>query len=329
MISISFIIPTLNEGRHIGDTIDSIVEATGNRWIREIIVVDNGSWDETALCAKEKGATVLICPDESIGSLRNRGAAAAQGEIFIFLDGDVALTPRWGREIGKVFDRMDEEPLTVTGSICGIPERPSWLERYWFDPALRRVIPGYVNSGHMIVSRALFDRVKGFDECLETGEDVDICRRARSVGASVVVNPGLPVIHKGYPRTMAEFYRREQWHGIGDYSSIRKVTRSKPALVSLFLLSVFVIALAASGFTGTAWPFLLFAFIFAGICLLSAVARFGMSGFPWIRGAYIYSFYFAARAGSFVAKLVSRRGQKTGPGNIVREQVTKEGKTCQ
>ena len=156
MITLAFIIPTLNEGLNIGDTIDRIVEATEGGWKREIIVVDNGSKDDTVKIAMEKGAKVLSYPNESISGLRNRGASESTADILLFIDGDVTVTSEWGQELNNAVSQLCRNSKQIIGSVCGVSEQPSWLEKNWFDPALRRKAPGYVNSAHMIVSRSLF-----------------------------------------------------------------------------------------------------------------------------------------------------------------------------
>lgn len=306
MITLSFIIPTFNEEHNIGVTIDRIVENTGNDWTREIIVVDNGSKDETVKIATEKRARVLICPDVFISSLRNRGAHASTAEILVFIDGDVSVTPQWGSELSDAVNQLLENPMQIIGSVCGVAERAGWLERNWFDPALRRKPPGYVNSAHMIVHRSLFDALGGFDEHIETGEDVDFCERAKHRGARIVLNPRLAVIHRDYPKNLRAFFKREKWHALGDYSSIQKVKYSKPAIVSVFLILALPFCVILSLMTKQMWLLILYLGLFVAVCLASSIHRFGISGFRWIRGGVIYAIYFTARGISFAEVMYFR-----------------------
>ena len=56
---ITFIIPALNEEKHIGRVIDSIIRHCNNKLIKQIIIVDNGSTDKTKGIAAFKGSEIL------------------------------------------------------------------------------------------------------------------------------------------------------------------------------------------------------------------------------------------------------------------------------
>ncbi|MEW8204871.1 MAG: glycosyltransferase, partial [Candidatus Thiodiazotropha taylori] len=67
-IALSFIIPTMNEADNIGRLIDSI-QRHNEQGSYEIIVVDNGSEDQTRSIAETKGATVLLEPELNVSAL--------------------------------------------------------------------------------------------------------------------------------------------------------------------------------------------------------------------------------------------------------------------
>lgn len=306
MITLSFIIPTLNEGLVIGGTIDRIVEATANKWIREIIVVDNGSTDQTVNIAQKKNAKVLFSSGRTIAAVRNVGAGEAQGDIIVFLDADVLLTQEWSEGIEQVAQYLMKDPMILTGSICRIDENASWIERNWFDPSLRRQLPKYINSGHLILNRQLFNLIGGFDHMMETGEDVDFCMRATHLGARVVHNPQLKVIHLGYPKRVSNFIRRERWHGRGDYNSAKDTLSSKPALTSLFLLFSLIFALVSAVSSNNYLWILVFVFFAMLVLLMSALHRFGLCKRAFFPGTLIYGIYFGARILSFLDIILSR-----------------------
>lgn len=86
------IIPAFNEEQSIGQVIRSIP----HEWIREIIVVDNGSVDHTAIEARSAGAVVLHEQRKGYGYACLRGidrALALQADIIVFLDGDFSDYP--------------------------------------------------------------------------------------------------------------------------------------------------------------------------------------------------------------------------------------------
>jgi glycosyltransferase involved in cell wall biosynthesis len=89
-MQISIIIPTLNEADCIGQVLAEIPRDLGP----EILVIDSGSTDDTVAIAASGGARVIHEPRRGYGQACATGAAAACGEIVVFLDGDGADDPR-------------------------------------------------------------------------------------------------------------------------------------------------------------------------------------------------------------------------------------------
>lgn len=90
-MSVSVIIPALNEEETIADVVRGVPTATAN----EVIVVDNGSADSTAAHAKEAGARVITEPRRGYGRACAAGmrALSSDCDIVVFLDGDGSDCP--------------------------------------------------------------------------------------------------------------------------------------------------------------------------------------------------------------------------------------------
>ena len=88
-MSASVIIPTLNEEASIGSVLAAIPPGS----IAEVIVVDGGSSDRTVEIAQAGGARVIHEPKRGYGRACASGAATAQGDVVVFLDGDGADDP--------------------------------------------------------------------------------------------------------------------------------------------------------------------------------------------------------------------------------------------
>lgn len=85
----AIIIPALNEEDAIGEVVRSVIDCAD-----EVIVVDNGSTDRTAECAREAGATIVGARPAGYGRACMAGVAAAEtAELLIFMDGDGADDP--------------------------------------------------------------------------------------------------------------------------------------------------------------------------------------------------------------------------------------------
>ena len=86
MSSLSIVIPAKNEAGAIGTAVAGAREAYPDA---EIIVVDDGSDDDTGTVAREAGATVIQHPESlGNGAAVKAGARAASGDIIAFMDGD-------------------------------------------------------------------------------------------------------------------------------------------------------------------------------------------------------------------------------------------------
>jgi glycosyltransferase involved in cell wall biosynthesis len=89
LATVSVVIPALNEAENIAD----VVKEMPWELIRECIVVDNGSTDATAVEALSAGARVVAEPQRGYGRACAAGAAAAGGDILVFMDGDGSDVP--------------------------------------------------------------------------------------------------------------------------------------------------------------------------------------------------------------------------------------------
>jgi glycosyltransferase involved in cell wall biosynthesis len=88
-MSISVIIPALNEEESIG----RVLTAIPTEGVDEVILVDGGSSDDTVPIARSFGAHVIVEPRRGYGRACATGLAAAHGDIVVFLDADGADDP--------------------------------------------------------------------------------------------------------------------------------------------------------------------------------------------------------------------------------------------
>lgn len=311
--AISIVIPARNEAAHLPALLAGLEAQLPPPPASEVIVVDNGSTDDTALLAEAGGARVLREPAGTVAALRNRGATEARGRVLAFLDADMRVTPAWGARLPEVVARLEAEPNLITGSRAGIDPPGSWIERSWFEP-LARAESRYMNSGHLIMSAELFRTLGGFSTGLETGEDADLGARAVAAGARIEGDPHLAVIHRGYPKTLRAFVRRELWHGKGDAAPGR-LWRSRVALVALGVLALHGVALAGllAGAPGVAAAA---AGLVALACLGASAARYRREPLRTrLANAFLFYWYFVARGVSALVTWLGRApssGGRTG-----------------
>ena len=300
MTSLSFIIPARNEAALISEAVTNIRQFAPQEVPWELLIVDNGSTDRTFAVAESFSDVRALRSTGTVGNARNEGVAASKGDVLVFLDADVRLTPAWQRGIGRVLEQLRSAPKLVTGSTVTVPPSPSLIERYWFQPATLQHRQ-YINSGHLIMTRGFFLELRGFDAGLRTGEDFDLSRRARAAGGSVRDDRELEAIHLGFPKTLSSFARRELWHGQGDGGGLAKILRSKVALLALLLAALSIGGPLLSLLQQSALPAQIGVGVSACVCLLCGIRRSrSLNPIAWLVNGSLYYVYFLARAAALL-----------------------------
>jgi glycosyltransferase involved in cell wall biosynthesis len=137
---LSIIIPTFNRAASLARTLKSIAAVARPSDAIEILVIDNGSTDQTqevynSAKAKNKTHEWRYFYDDMPGLLsgRHRGAKEAQGEILAYLDDDVLLAPSWLEALKDAFS--DPEVALVGGPSTPQYEidPPAWLNALWSE----------------------------------------------------------------------------------------------------------------------------------------------------------------------------------------------------
>lgn len=138
MPDVSIIIPTLNRARLLAGTLEGVAKVLDHSQSTEVIVVDNGSSDQTTAVFNEIKTKFRYLdwryvyePMPGLLSGRHRGAKEARGEILSYLDDDVLLTPSWLEGLREGF--ADGDTALVSGP--SLPEfevtPPEWLDGLW------------------------------------------------------------------------------------------------------------------------------------------------------------------------------------------------------
>jgi glycosyltransferase involved in cell wall biosynthesis len=327
---VSFIVPVRNDAARLHTCLRSILRNPQTPKQVEIIVVDNGSTDDSAAVAKRLGAHVLTVESGRVAELRNRGAELARGDVLAFVDADNEIAGGW---LYAALECLRLADVGAVGALYQAPPDGTWVQRTYGH--LRggprdQQDAGWLGSGNLAVSRRAFERVGGFDTTLETCEDVDFCHRLRSNGLRIVSDARLKSVHHGDPRTLWEVLTSERWRGRDNL----RVTFRKPvkwaAVPSAVVpvLHVLFMALAVLGVAVLATNIRL-----GGLLIAAALAGFvGGTAMRVIRAAIREAGVRASLMSSFVVAsfldagralaLVSRAPHRGGPAREARRTVT-------
>lgn len=219
---VSFVIPVLNGERDIARCLHSIQRLHFPLEAYEVIVLDNGSTDRTPHIVRELGFNCMVVPNVHVSTLRNKGVARAEGNFIAFVDADVELAPDWLCNGLAIFK---DQRVVASGCFPGVPEEATWVQRTWdmHQRGRQRIhVPhpvSWLPSMNLIVRRDDFLAVAGFNEQLETTEDVDLCYRLGRRGTTLW-NPTMEAIHWGEARDLLTFWRKEVWRGIGNLRGV-------------------------------------------------------------------------------------------------------------
>ncbi len=178
---ISIVVPAFNEERHLGETLANlnIAKELLQRETRnqaEIIVVDNNSADSTAEIARGLGATVATESLHNIAKVRNTGAKLSHGDVVVFVDADT-LVP--ANLLSRIVAAMSDG--RCFGGAVDPDYRPRKLTVRTYLQLWRVIgtLTGMAQGATQFVSKDIFLALKGYDETLFMGEDVDLYWRLK------------------------------------------------------------------------------------------------------------------------------------------------------
>ena len=200
--TVSVIIPTYNRAGMLQEAVDSVLAQDYSDF--ELIVIDDGSTDETPQILKDYGTKIKVIRQHNHGvsAARNRGIAAASGGFIAFLDSDDLWLP------GKLTIQTKFLKSTPDALICQTEEiwirdgvRVNPRERHQkysgmiFERSLALCL---VSPSAVMVRRGLFDKFGLFDESLPACEDYDLWLRVSCRCPVYLINKPLIIKRGGH-----------------------------------------------------------------------------------------------------------------------------------
>ena len=254
---VSVIVPAYNEERHIGDTLNSLIEVDYQN--KEVIVVDDGSTDKTYSIAYEftryfdKGRfSVIRKQNGGKSSALNFGIRFARGDIIIIVDADSIVERTTIKELVREF--QDSSVVGVAGD-CVVSNRINFLANcqaleYLISMNVFRrafgllgfvlIIPGPIGAfrREAMLERGLCDK-----DTLT--EDFDVTLKLLKSGKKIVESPS-----KSYttvPMTLEDLYRQKSRWTQGAVQTLLKhkdiMSNTKHGIIRIFLYPIKLLSL--------------------------------------------------------------------------------------
>jgi cellulose synthase/poly-beta-1,6-N-acetylglucosamine synthase-like glycosyltransferase len=200
-----------------GGAMDSeIVDGKVVEW--EVIVVDDGSRDATAAIveAHPLGVRLLRQAHRGAAAARNRGVAAARGQLLLFTDADCRPRPDWALEMAR--------PLVMPGGPSGSKglfetDQRSLLARFAqaeYEEKERRMLGRasvpFADTAAAAYRASVFREFGGFRSDLGAVEDTELAFRLAAAGHRIVVAPAARVLHQ-HPERLRDYLGRKWRYG--------------------------------------------------------------------------------------------------------------------
>jgi glycosyltransferase involved in cell wall biosynthesis len=193
--------PTYNAGARIGAAISSVLTQTHPQV--ELVVVDDGSTDDTVAIAEGFGDRIVLLHQENAGpnAARNTGLRHASGDVIALCDSDDFLLPHYLAEALRVLESSPERTWVTCASRL---MTDTGLKDYGYSPfgevpreqQREAILQGNIVSIFSVFPRAMVDEIGYFDEQLKRAEDWEYWARAILSGWRVAFQPDIACFYR-------------------------------------------------------------------------------------------------------------------------------------
>jgi glycosyltransferase involved in cell wall biosynthesis len=214
-LKLSVIVPTRDRPEKLNSTLAALARQQDiDPRDYELIVVDDGSDPPVAIerGARARVAHLIRLDGDGRSVARNKGAEAAGGELLVFVDDDVLVSPgflsaHWGARLdwpGAL--QVGATPLPETALAAPFGRFRQRLEDALVPDSAGPLQARRFTAQNMAVERSVFRRLGGFDPELSVGEDQDLALRHTADGGPIVFVPQARGVHDDHDALDLESY---------------------------------------------------------------------------------------------------------------------------
>ena len=225
LLTVSVVVPAYNSAAYLRRCLESLAAQTYPRNHYEVIVVDDGSKDDTAAIAEDFARAwegrLIVLRERNGGPARarNKGAEAASAALVAFMDADCVAAPDWLDALTETLG--DSDAVGVGGPLANVSSR-DWVSRYldacsFYRHRVRRGRVEYLLTQNAMYRRSALIQLGGFVERQVVGaEDVDLSLRLTQAGHSLLLAERGTVTHYGTPTTVRGLWKKLYHYGVGN-----------------------------------------------------------------------------------------------------------------
>lgn len=330
----SVIVPTYNRSNEISELLNSLVNQTLDASLFEIIIVDDGSTDNTEpVVANVKlntsfNVTFLKQDHKGPGEARNYGMKEAKGEYLLFIDSDCIADENWLTAYKNRLEKVIQKPAGFGGPDKVLPS---------FSPVQKAIdysmtsfittggIRGHSKKGiskyyprsfNMGVRKDVYEKIGGMGK-LRHGQDIEFSHRILSTGESVIKVDDAVVYHKRR-MSIKKFFRQVFNWGVARIN-LYKIDKDMLEPVHFFPAIGTLTALLILIFT-ILYPSIFIWFILFGVFVLIAMGIHGVIKYkdfrtffyiPIIVPTQIFG-YGLGFITAFIRRIIFKQGEFTG-----------------
>ena len=182
--TVCLVIPARNAAKTVHRCLAAAATILEQQQLAQIIVVDDGSTDDTAKIAADVPVTCMRSPPRGRSAARNLGWRAAKEEIIWFIDADCIPRPD---ALARLLPHFDDPKVGGAGGSFTMPDTGSLLAHLIHEEIIERHrgMPERVNfvaTGNAAYRRSVLEQVGGFDERFTRAQDAELSYRAREAG---------------------------------------------------------------------------------------------------------------------------------------------------